>query len=88
MPDTEAHIPFLYRRFRTPGHVYFQVFVREKGREADPDPNIESITIRSFSYRFPSQEPTQLISDYEHNFWMQGQPNYSPGGSEPVPFNE
>ena len=33
-PDQEAHIPFLYRRFRTPDQVYFQVFVREKGKEA------------------------------------------------------
>ena len=87
-PDQEAHIPFLYRRFRTPDQVYFQVFVREKGKEAGRNPNIESIKIRSFSYRFPGQEPTELITDYNDNFWMQGQPNYNPGGSEPIPFNE
>jgi hypothetical protein len=88
LPDQEAHIPFLYRKLRMPDQVYFQVFVREKGEEAGPNPNIESIKIRSFSYRFPSQGPTELIADYDDNFWMQGQPNYDPGGSEPVPFNE
>lgn len=87
-PDQEAHIPFLYRRLRTPDLVYFQVFVREKGKEAGPNPNIESIKIRSFSYNFPGQEPTELIADYDDNFWMQGQPNYDPGGSEPIPFDE
>lgn len=87
-PDQEAHVPFLYRRLRTPDQVYFQVFVREKGKKGGRNPNVDSITIRSFSYHFPSQEPTQLIADYDENFWMQGQPNYDPGGSEPVPFNE
>jgi len=87
-PDQEAHIPFLYRRFRAPDQVYLQVFVREKGKEAGRNPNIESIKIRSFSYYFPGQEPTELIADYDDNFWMQGQPNYNPGGSEPIPFNE
>lgn len=88
LPDQETHIPFLYRRFRTSDQVYFQVFVREKGKEAGRNPNIESIKIRSFSYRFPSMEPTELIADYDDNFWMQGQPNYNPGGSEPIPFDE
>lgn len=87
-PAQEAHTPFLYRRFRTPDKVYFQVFVREKGKEAGRNPNIESIRIRSFSYYFPGQEPTQLITDYDNNFWMQGEPNYNPVGSEPIPFNE
>jgi len=87
-PDEEAHIPFLYRRLRTPNQVYFQVFVREKGKEAGPNPNIESVKIRSFSYHFPSQEPTELIIDYDGNFWMQGQPKYNPNGSEPIPFDE
>lgn len=88
LPDQEAHIPFLYRRFRTPDLVYFQVFVREKGKEAGLNPNIESIKIRSFSYHFPGQEPTELIADYDDYFWMQDQPNYNPGGSEPIPFDE
>lgn len=87
-PIQEAHTPFLYRRFRTPDQVYFQVFVREKGKEAGRNPNIESIKIRSFSYHFPSQEPVELITDYDNNFWMQDQPNYNPGGSEPIPFDE
>lgn len=87
-PDQEEHIPFLYRKLRTTDQVYFQVFVREKGKEAGRNPNIESIKIRSFSYHFPSQEPTELIADYDHNFWMQGQPKYNPGGSGPIPFDE
>ncbi|MFK8022057.1 MAG: hypothetical protein AB8B86_20035 [Pseudomonadales bacterium] len=87
-PNQEAHIPLLYRRIRTPDQVYFQVFVREKGKEFGRNPNIESIKIRSFSYHFPGQKPTELISDYDDNFWVQGRPKHNPDKSEPIPFDE
>lgn len=87
-PRETASIPFLYKALRTPDSVYFQVFVRDAGEKSGPNPNIHSIHIRSFTYQFPGQEPVNLISDYDHYFWMQGSPKYHPGGSAPVPFNE
>lgn len=81
-------IPFLYKALRTPESVYFQVFVRPVDKKTGPNPNIETIRIRSFTYQFPGQSPVELISDYNDYFWMQGSPEYNPGGSSPVPFDE
>jgi hypothetical protein len=80
-------VPFLWKEVRSPNTVYFQVFVRQVGR-AGRNPHVESIMIHSFSYAFPGQEPVELISDYDRNFWMQGSPEYNPGGAPPVPVDE
>lgn len=87
-PRETSSIPFLYKALRTPESVYFQVFVRAVDKKAGPNPNIESIRIRSFTYQFPGQNPVELISDYNGYFWMQGSPKYNPGGSSPVPYDE
>lgn len=87
-PDQTKRIPFLYRRLRTGDELYFQVFVREAGTVGGPNPNIDSITIHSFSYYFPGQPPIELISDYERGFWMQDNPRYNAEDSSPVPFNQ
>jgi hypothetical protein len=87
-PRETASIPFLYKALRTPESVFFKVFVRDAGKKSGPNPNIHSIRIRSFTYQFPDQEPVNLISDYDHYFWMQESPKHNPGGSAPVPFNE
>ena len=87
-PRETSRVPFLYKALRTPESVYFQVFVRAVGKKSGPNPHIESIRIRSFSYQFPDQDPVELISDYDGYFWMQGNPKYEPGESSPVPCNE
>ena len=87
-PRQTGSIPYLYKSLRTPDRVYFQVFVRAKGTEAGPNPNVESIQINSMSYYFPGQEPTELVSDYDHYFWMQDNPRYDATPAEPVPFDE
>jgi hypothetical protein len=87
-PRETLSIPFLYKALRTPESVYFQVFVRAVDKKAGPNPNIETIRIRSLTYQFPGQNPVELITDYNGYFWMQGSPKYNPGGSSPVPFNE
>jgi hypothetical protein len=81
-------VPFLWREVRSPNSVYFQVFVRDAGRNAGRNPHVESITIHSFSYAFPGQAPVELIIDYDGNFWMQGSPEYNPDGDAPVPVHE
>ncbi len=80
-------IPFLWKEVRSPNSVYFQVFVRQVGK-AGRNPHVESITIHSFSYAFPGQEPVELVTDYTENFWMQGSPVYNPDGDAPVPAHE
>lgn len=87
-PRETSSIPFLYKALHTPELVYFQVFVRAVDKKLGPNPNIESIRIRSFTYQFPGQDPVELISDYNGYFWMQGSPKYNPGGNSPVPYNE
>ena len=87
-PRVKSSIPFLYKALQTPDSVYFQVFIREAGKEAGPNPHVESIEIHSFSYQFPDQDPVELISDFEGNFWMQGDPQDNPEGVGAVPFGE
>jgi len=87
-PRETSSIPFLYKALRTPESVYFQVFVRAVDKKAGPNPHIESIRIRSFTYQFPGQDPVRLISDFDGYFWMQGSPKYNPGERVPVPYNE
>jgi hypothetical protein len=87
-PRETSSIPFLYKALRTPESVYFQVFVRDAEKKSGKNPHVESIRIHSFTYEFPGQPPVQLIADYEHNFWMQGSPQYDPHDHAPVPFNE
>jgi hypothetical protein len=85
--DRVSGVPFLWKEVLSPNSVYFQVFVRQEGRMGR-NPHVESITIHSFSYAFPGQAPVELITDYGQNFWMQGSPEYNPGGGAPVPVHE
>ena len=87
-PRETSSVPFLYKKLRTPESVYFQVFVRAADKKAGPNPHVESIRIRSFSYQFPGQGPVELLSDYDGHFWMQGNPAYDPGEHVPVPCLE
>jgi hypothetical protein len=87
-PRKLKSVPFIYKVLRSPDKVYFQVFVRPVGVKGGPNPNVESIEIRSFSYRFPTQAPVELISGFDGYFWMQGNPRYEPVPSMPVPVNE
>jgi hypothetical protein len=84
---TVSKTPFLWKEVRSPNSVYFQVFVRQVGKSGR-NPHVESITIHSFSYAFPGQEPVELIADYAENFWMQGSPDYNPDRDAPVPVHE
>ncbi|NVJ61118.1 MAG: hypothetical protein HWE27_12055 [Gammaproteobacteria bacterium] len=85
---TTSSIPFLYKTIESPNSVYFQVFVREAGKKAGKNPNINTITIRSFSYRFPADDFTELLKDYSNNFWMQGNSQYNSSISSPIPYDD
>ncbi len=84
---TTFHIPYLYRAMRSHDQIYFQVFIKDKEKYG-PNPHIETIHIDTFSYQFPGQEPVELLSNYENNFWMQGNPRYDTENLPPIPFDE
>jgi len=83
-PETQTHIPFIFKSSQAPQSVYFQFYVRATGTVAGPNPNIESIIVRNFSYEFPGQKPVVLIKDYKEGFWQQGQQAYDSEQLEPV----
>jgi len=83
-PETQTHIPFIFRSRKSPQSVYFQFFVRATGTVAGQNPNIETILVKNFSYEFPGQEPVILIEDYAGGFWQQGREAYNSKKLEPV----
>lgn len=84
-PRETTHVPFLYKKLRTPASVYFQVFVKDADIQSGRNVHAQSVRIRSFNYQRPGEPEVQLISDYESNFWMQDQPTYNLKKSSPVP---
>lgn len=86
-PSVTFHIPFIFKRIRTPDSVYLQFFVRSVDNKSGSNPHVETIKVHSFTYEFPGQTPVQLVSDYDDSFWMQGSQKYNPNGSDPVPHS-
>ena len=74
------------RGLRTPEAVYFQLFVRDAEKKSGPNPHIDSVRIRSFTYQIPAEPPLELISDFDAGFWMQDQPDFAPVRYAPVTF--
>lgn len=87
-PSETSDIPFLKKTLRTPDSVYFQVFVRDAEKKAGPNPHVDSILIKSFSYQIAGRAPVILIENYDTYFWMQDQPNDNAGERAPVPWVE
>ena len=79
-------IPFVFKKLVTHDKLYFQVFIRDIKKKAGKNPNIDSIRIHSFSYRIGNNPSTELISNYDSNFWQQGQPKYNPDAKETSPI--
>lgn len=87
-PRETSDIPFLKKTLRTPDSVYFQVFVRDAEKKVGPNPHVDSILIKSFSYQVAGRAPVVLIENYDTYFWMQDQPNDNAGERAPVPWVE
>jgi hypothetical protein len=86
-PDRLNETGSITQNYESHGEVFFQVFVRDKKKnKVGEHPHIQSIIIHSFSYQIGDEPPTVLVSDYEHNFWMQGNPRYEKRASQPVPY--
>jgi hypothetical protein len=84
-PETQEHVPFLFKSLQAPQSVYFEFFVRAVGTSGGRNPNIESIHVKNFSYEFPGQLPVTLLKDYSEGFWQQGRRDYGSDQLEPVP---
>jgi len=54
----------------------FQVFIMDKDGYGK-NPHVESVTIHSFSYQMNDGNKTEILSDYDYNFWMQGNSRYN-----------
>ena len=54
----------------------FQVFIMDNGGYGK-NPHVESVTIHSFSYQMNDGNKTEILSDYDYNFWMQGNSRYN-----------
>ena len=83
---TDDSIPFVYKKLVTHDKLYFQVFIRDIKKKAGKNANIDSIRIHSFSYRIGNNPSTELLSNYDSNFWQQGQSKYNPDTKETSPI--
>ena len=87
-PQIRRRIPFLLKSLHAPESVKVQFFVRARGTDGGRNPNIDSITVRSFSYAFPGQAPVLLMENHSSGFWQQGQSEDGAEAVEPVPCFE
>lgn len=87
-PQIRRRMPFLFKRLESPRSVKVEFFVRARGTAAGPNPNIDSILVRSFSYAFPGQESVLLMENFPGGFWQQGAAEYRSEAAEPVPCSE
>jgi len=87
-PQIRRRVPFLFKRLESPRSVKVQFFVRARGTAAGPNPNIDSILVRSFSYAFPGQAPVLLMENFPGGFWQQGAAEDRSEAVESVPCSE
>lgn len=76
----------ILEKYETHDQLYFQVFIRDKKKKMGVHPHIQSINIDFFSYQVGDETPTVLLSDYDHNFWMQDNPRYEQRQLAPIPY--
>ncbi len=85
-PDRLTEQGAVFEKYESADELYFQVNIRDSRKSAGPNTNVESILIHSFSYRFDDEPPSVLLSDYDYNFWMQGNPRYDKQDLPPIPY--
>lgn len=84
LPDEVSQEGATFEAYETHGELYFQVFVRDRGRSIGSSPELESMRIHSFSYRLDDGPLTELLSGYTGNFWMQGNRRYEQRDLPPI----
>ena len=68
------------------GELYFQINIKDKSKNMGPNPHVKSIKIHSFTYQLGDGPRTELLTDYDYNFWMQGNRNYDKSRLPPIPY--
>ncbi len=74
------------KKLKSHAEVYFQLFIRDLNKKFGPNPNIESVTIHSFSYQLPNGPKIEILTEYNGNFWMQGNSNYESRKTSAIPY--
>ena len=77
----------IFQKYVTADELYFQVFIRDAKKKTGPNPHVQSITIHAFSYQMGDEPPTVMLSEYQDNFWMQGNPRYDQRGIPPILYH-
>ena len=74
-------------KMETYGKLNFHVFIMDKDGYGK-NPHVESVIIHSFSYQLADGNKTEILSDYNYNFWMQGNSRYNKNRPEvpPIPY--
>jgi hypothetical protein len=81
-----SEVPFLKKTFHTPDSVFLEMSVNDVHNKHGPNPHIDSILIKSFSYQIADHAPVVLIENYGGSVWMQGEPHYNSGERIPIPW--
>ena len=85
-PDRLSEKGDVFEEYETAKELYFQVHIRDRKKKFGPNPHVQSIEIHSFTYRIDDGAPVTLLSSYEDNFWMQGNPRYEARELPAIPF--
>ena len=74
-------------QMETHNKLNFQVFIMDKDGYGK-NPHIESVMIHSFTYQLNDGNKTEILSNYDYNFWMQGNRKYNKDRSivPPIPY--
>jgi len=74
-------------KMETYGKLNFHVHIMDKDGYGK-NPHVKSVMIHSFSYQLADGNKTEILSDYDYNFWMQGNSRYNKNRPEvpQIPF--
>ncbi|MCH1499757.1 MAG: hypothetical protein L7U83_11895 [Akkermansiaceae bacterium] len=85
-PKKKSNSNSINKKLESHSKVYFQLFIRDLNKKIGPNPHIESVTIHSFSYQLPNEPEIEILTEYDGNFWMQGNPNYESRKLSAIPY--
>ena len=85
-PRGKSGSSIILNKEQSHGELYCQINIKDKSKNMGPNPHVESIKIHSFAYQIGDGPRTELLNDYDYNFWMQGNRNYDKSGLPPIPY--
>lgn len=85
-PQKKSTSNSTHKKLESNARVYFQLLIQNLNRKLGPNPHIESVTIHSFSYQLPNEPKIKILTEYDGNFWMQGNPNHESRKLSAIPY--